>query len=342
MQKYILTTLIAVFVLALGMAKPVMAEGSGEFSIQVPPSPLVATVKPGESTELELKIRNTGSLAENLKINPRAFKIDPSNQQLQISEDQMPEITSWIHFSMPAFTVQSGQTFSEKVTLAVPKDAGFSYSFALIIGRSDQAAQHTGNTLKASVAIFTLINVDRPGAIRALEISKFSTTQGSYEYLPAEFHVELKNTGNTIVQPSGNIFILQGETPVDTLLVNEGGGYILPGAARTLSVKWENGLQVVRPKVQADSSTKNELTWQWENLSHMRFGQYTARLVAIYNDGHRDVPLQSEITFWILPWGMMAGALVLVGLVGLGIWSLASRIVKVSRKSGRKKMRLGR
>jgi len=305
-RRYLLgAALVASLLVSFVVARPASAAdasaNTGEFSIQVSPSPLVSTVKPGQTTTLELTIRNTSGGDEYLKITPRAFKIDDKSQKLELQDDKIPDIASWLTFSAPTFSVKSKQSFTQKITLNVPKEAGFSYAFALVINRVSTPLQPTGNTLKASIAVFSLLNVDRPGAVRKLEVSKFTTTKSSYEYLPAVFEVEFKNTGNTIVQPSGTIFIQRGPkdvVPIDTLDVNEGGGYILPGTSRTLTAQWDKGFQVMAPKVQADGTTKDELSWNWNQLSQIRFGQYTAKLIAIYDDGQRDVPLEAELTFW--------------------------------------------
>jgi hypothetical protein len=328
------------------LARPAAAANVGDFSLQVYPSPLSTEVKPGTKTTIELHVRNNAAQTENLKIAPRAFKIDDTSKQLHIVDDQVPDIAKWITFSAPTFNIASAQTFTETITFNVPKEAGFSYAFALVIERvKEQQGIPSQRSLNASVAIFSLINVDRPGAVRSLEVTSFRTSYGTYEYLPAEFTVELKNTGNTIVQPSGNIFVKQSPgdaTPLATLLVNDAGGYILPGTTRTFTAAWDNGFQVVTKKPQTDGSTKEELTWNWNKLGDIRIGEYSAKLVAVYDDGHRDVPLEAELSFWVIPWKMLLIVLAALLLVAAGVWSLVRGVFKVSRKIGgpRKKSRL--
>ena len=328
-----------VFALMLGcgflLVRPAAAQNTGEFFLQVSPSPLVSTLKPGQSTTLELNIRNAGPQAENLKIAPRAFKLT-SDQQLKLDDTAKPEIADWIRFSSPTFNIKPGQTQNQKITIAVPKDAGFSYSFALVVSRTDNVApSESGASLKGSVAIFTLLNIDRPGAVRKLEVTNFKTTAGVYEYLPVDFDIDFQNTGNTIVQPAGSIFVQRGSNdkePLDTLAVNSSNGYILPGSTRSLHVAWENGFPVDRTTTNADGTTAKHLDWNWGNFGHIRFGQYTAKLVAIYNDGQRDVPIMTEVSFWVIPWKFLLGALVVLLLIGFGIWSMISKAVKFGHR----------
>lgn len=322
----------------VALTRPAVAQNTGEFFLQVSPSPLVSTLKPGQSTTLELKIRNAGPQTENLKIAPRTFKLT-DDQRLELDDTRQPEVASWIRFGETTFAIKPGQTYTQKVTLNVPKDAGFSYSFALVISRTDNAAQpESGAALKGSVAIFTLLNIDRPGATRKLEVNKFSTSAGVYEYLPAQFDIDFKNTGNTIVQPAGSIFVQRGSNdrePIGTVAVNDSNGYILPGSTRTLSVRWDNGFPVERTTTNADGSTSKHTDWNWGNFGNIRFGQYTAKLVAIYNDGQRDVPIMTEVTFWVIPWKILLGVLVVLLLIGFGIWSMVSKAIRLGRRMKR-------
>lgn len=330
--------IIATTTLTLSIASGAFAatDGNGEFFLQVSPSPLVATVKPGQTTSLDIKIRNEGPLAENLKIVPRTFTFDSNSQKVSIDDTKQPDIASWISFSTPTFTVQTGQIYTETVKLAVPKDAGFSYSFALIISRASNSTDISdGRVLNGSVAIFALINVDRPGAVRKLELMDFSPSKGSTEDLPVTLNAKIKNTGNTIAQISGNIFIQRGnddKTPIDTLDFNKTNGFILPGTQRVFSVDWANGFQVDSTSTADDGTTKTTTNWNWNKLGDIRFGRYTAKLVAVYDDGHRDVPVQGDTSFWVIPWKILLVVLAVVLLIAAGVWNIVRGMVKTAKR----------
>jgi hypothetical protein len=202
----------------------------------------------------------------------------------------------------------------------VPKDTGFSYSLALVLSRTNNPQNvQSGRQLNGSVAVFTLINIDRPGATKQLQVEKFTSNSSFYEYLPVTFTVTFKNTGNTIVQPFGNIFVGRSSNdtkPLATLPVNDGGGYILPGSNRVVTADWADGFPVFQVTGQDTSTPKKTEVWDWSKLSHLRIGPYTAKLVAVYNDGQRDVPLQRETTFWVFPWRVFLLAIVVIVLLG--------------------------
>lgn len=323
--------------LASGFSMAASAQ-SKDFALQVSPSPIVTNVKPGTASELELKIRNAGSTAEELKIEPRSFSVSTVSEEVKLNDTTPPDIADWISFSEPKFKVQPGEWYTQKVKFSLPKDTGFSYSFALIISRqSEPKATEGGRLLKGSVAVFTLVNVDRPGAKRKIEVGKFTISQRVYEFLPATINIQFKNTGNTIVQPYGNIFIQRGskdKTPIATLPVNEKKSYILPGNNRTLVAEWEDGFPVYKSANQDDGVDKTELQWDWTKTENFRFGLYTAKLVAVYNDGSRDIPIEGEVTFWVVPWRSIIVILVLLVAVWLiARWRMKKRTEKAVKKA---------
>ena len=313
----------------------------GEFFLQVSPSPLVITVKPGETITQELKIRNVGPQAEKLTIAPRSFAINNETGEVAFDDTKAPpEIGEWTKFSEPNFSVGPGEWFTQKITLAIPKEAGFSYSFAFVIKRQDQSVLHNAQReLKGTVAVFALVNIDKPGATRTLELGELKTEQGIYEYLPAKLSVQLRNVGNSIVRPSGNVFIQRGsndQLPISTLKLNEKEGYILPGSTRTLAVDWTEGYPASTIVTDASGQTHVQQDWNLANLSNLRIGHYTAKVIAIYNDGQRDVPLTGEVSFWVIPWKLLLIALVIIVLLGAGVWSIAGKLFKGSGKRTRK------
>lgn len=311
----LLATVVAGFIANSSFA----AEPQSGFSLQVTPSPLVATVKPGETTTLELKIRNTGTSPEKLIVQPRSFRVDNATGEVKLDETKTPDIHDWISFSQPTLNLKPGEIVTEKISIAVPEQAGFSYSFVLLVRRAETTSDPTtGRQLEGSVAVFTLLNVDRPGATRKIELADVSLTQQIYEFLPVTIKLRFKNTGNTIAQPYGNIFIQRessDEKPISTLPVNQSRGYILPGTERVLNVDWKDGFAVYETITDASGKQVKNLKRNPNKLADFRIGKYTAKIVAVYNDGQRDVPIEKIITFWVIPW--RAIGITLLTLTGL-------------------------
>jgi len=292
-----------------------------DFNLQVSPSPLVTTIKPGTKSSVELHIHNSGSGTENLQIQPRSFKYDSRTGNVTLENGTPEIITGWMTFSAPKFSALSDQTFNQTISFNVPKDAGFSYSFALVISRQAQPKpQGSEQIIAGSLAVFTLVNVDRPGAKSELQVVSFTSAKKLYEYLPTTLSVRFRNSGNTIVQPSGNIFVQRtthAAKPMATLPVNEKQGYILPGTERTVSAQWKEGFAVYQTVTDGSSKPSQHLSVDWSKLKQFRIGRYTAKLVAVYSDGQHDVPIEGIVTFWVIPWRAILFAIALIVLLYL-------------------------
>jgi hypothetical protein len=333
----ILAILLAVFVFTAG-AQAQTTTPAEDFSLQLTPSPMVATLKPGTETTLELKIRNAGTGQERLKIEPRKFNINNETGEVDLSDTEPSEIAPWIRFSEPQFTINSGQWYTQKIRISLPENTGFSYSLALVISRTnDPQATAGGRVIKGSVANFLLINVDRPGATRKLEVEKFETTSGVYEYLPVSMNIRFKNSGNTIVQPYGNVFVQQGSNsqPLATLPVNDKRGYILPGSNRVLTAQWTSGFPYLETTTDNVGDQRTTEVWDWSKMNDFKMGNYTAKLVAVYNDGLRDVPIEKEVSFWVLPWKIILGVIIVSAVFIFGVWSILRKIWSIIRRGKR-------
>jgi len=295
----------------------------GAFSLQVSPSPLVTSVRPSEQKSLELQIKNNATSIESLKMDLRKFNVN-ENGEVQLTDEEPTEVSKWVGFEKKTFNIEPGKIFNQKVVLTTPNDVSYSYSFVITVSRVQEPNQSTqsGNRIKGTVAIFTLINIDRPGATRKLDVIQFSSPRRLYEYLPTSFQVKIKNAGNSIVQPFGNIYIQRSSKssePISVLTLNDSGGYILPDSNRTFNLSWEEGFPIYKKtKVAENIPESSKLVWDWSNAQKFRFGKYTAKLVAVYNDGQRDIPIESEINFWVISWKLIGLMLIIFSILIVG------------------------
>ena len=334
MGKKLLSTAVAVAALLLaGTGSFAHAQSGGGFSVQVSPSPIVESIKPGVTKTVEVKIRNQNTQKETLKMSLRAFSVNPESGEVNLENQEPQDVASWTTFENQIFEVDAGQWYTQKVTFAVPQDAGFTYSFAIVVSRANPTKEAGGKTaVEGSVAIFTLLSTERTGAVRKLEIASFSSAKKVYEYLPTSFSLKLKNSGNTIVQPAGNIYIQRSSTsqdPISLKPVNEKAAYILPGVQRTLTTEWVDGF----PAYKTDASTqKKHLVWDWSKLQNIRLGHYVAKVVVVYNDGTRDVPVEALVDFWVIPWKLLSIIFLAIVLIIIGIVTIVRKGVKLTKK----------
>ena len=341
-MKKILFAGVGILSIAATMLIPIQATAQGNtggFSLQVSPSPIVETIKPGDHKTIDVKVRNTSAQTEELKMGLREFSINNDTGEVLLKDYEPKDIAEWVTFSDPLFTVKSGESFSQKVSFNVPTNAGFNYGFAVLISRAKQVVTEPGKaSIQGSVAIFTLLSIDRPDAVKKIDIVSFVSKKRVYEYLPSTFNLKLKNSGNTILQPYGNIFVQRSQnspTPISVLPVNATGSYILPDVSRSVDVKWEDGFPVYKSSQKDSGSGNQDLVWDWGTLQKFRFGHYYAKAIVVYNDGTRDVPAEAILDFWVIPWKLLILCILLLAIVIIGVITVFKKAARLTHKKDR-------
>jgi len=299
------------------------AADSGDFSIQVSPSPLVVTLKPGVTQTATFTVRNLSSHSETLVPLLTAISVSSDSKQISLKNTPPIGLRDWISFDQSSLVVNAGGSKQLSVIYKTPQDVGFSYSLAITLNRAASPdATRNGASYKASVAVFNLINIDRPDARRQLSISSFAANKTHYEFLPADFTLMVKNSGNVNVQPTGTVFIqrsFDSSKPIAAMSLNESGGYILPTTARELKTSWSEGFPVYLTTAGTNNETTRHLSWDWGKVHNLRFGKYVAKVVLVYNDGQRDESLVASYSFWVIPWRLIFAALFLIAIIVGGI-----------------------
>jgi hypothetical protein len=236
--------------------------------------------------------------------------------------DKAPtSVTDIVSFADPLFTLEAGQIFTQRIHIHPDANAAFSYNFAITVSQQNPPKGAKGeSTIAGSVAVFTLINVDKPGAVRQFKLTSIGVGKHIYEYLPVDVYVRLKNTGNVNVQPTGTVFIQRHSNdtkPLASLALNPSGSFILPGTSRTFTVAWNDGFPHY-VTTQSGNKQVKKLVWQG-GLSNLRIGKYVAKVVAIYDDGQRDVPVMAEVSFWVIPWRFLLALFAVIAILLVGV-----------------------
>ncbi len=257
------------------------------------------------------------------------FKAYQENGQPQLMDPEpSDDFIKWISFSEDAFNIDPQEWKTITTTLNPPKSASFGYYYAVVFSRADEEVK-TGvrqTAITGGSAVLVLLDVRTPDARREAQIAEFSTDRSWYEFLPTTFNVKVRNSGNVHVAPRGNIFISSTtDKQVALLDVNEGMGNILPDSNRIYSVKWEDGFPLRiekrdgdRTVFDEDGQPISELQWDFSQAHKLRFGKYTAKLVMAYDDGTRDVPLEAEVSFWVMPWRVIGASAVILFFAFIG------------------------
>lgn len=331
--------LLVVAVVALAPSQAQAAEG---FNVLTSPLPIKITTEPGKTVTEELRIKNQSNQPEGIKVGLMKFAAKGVNGAPNLF-DLTPKDTyaSWVRFTPSQFVAQPNVWNTVKMTITIPSDAGLGYYLAVTFSPSNQPGARKVTNLRGSAASLVLLNVQSPNEKRSLQLADFSTDHKLYEYLPANFRVRLHNNGNIYLPPVGNIFITKGSKTVGTLDFNAAGGSVLPASNREFTIPWKSGFPVFtdhlehhKPITDKHGKIKQDLKWDFSQVNKFRFGKYTAKLLVVYDDGKQDVPLESTLAFWVLPWKLMLIALVIVIIVGFGVFMAIRSVIGRATGSG--------
>jgi len=310
-------------------------DANENFNIVTSPLPIKLNTNPGTVVKAELRVKNQGINPEVLKVGLMKFGATGELGQPNLFDiTEKDEYAKWVSFSPAQFTAEPNVWNTVTMTIDVPEGASLGYYLAVTFSRASQATSKA-TTVKGSVATLVLLNVDSANAKRDIKLVEFATDRRLYEYLPANFTVKLRNKGNVYIAPVGNIFITRGDKPVTTITFNEVGGSVLPDSNRVYRLPWDSGFprfedRLVNGKPVPDkgSESKKDLKFNFSDSSKLRFGKYTAKLLVVYDDGKRDVPIESTLSFWVIPWKAMAGAILIILVLGYGVWMLVRNVFK--------------
>ena len=120
--------------------------------------------------------------------------------------------------------------------------------------------------------------------------------------------------------------------------MNREKGSILPDSGRTFTVEWNDGFLRYVDKQEDGKVVHDEngnivkvLDWNWKDAAKLRFGKYEAKLLLVYDDGHRDVPLEGTVSFWVVPWRVILGLIVNIGII-IGFFSLLAYVIRMQKR----------
>ena len=304
--------------------------------------PINLNVAPGSTVTAPVKIKNDGNQSEDLKVTLMKFKADPITGATILGEREPADnYFDWVTFSDPTFTLQPNEWKTITATFNVPATASFDYYYAIVFFRANQAVKpgDRQTVLNGGTATLVLLTADVPNAKKELTLDSFGVNKNIFEFLPAIFDIKIKNTGNVHIIPHGNIFISKdGQKDIAVLDVNANQGSILPNSPRTFASDWKDGFPVYVPKMDNGNNLKDEkgnlvqeLKWNFADASKLRWGKYTAKLVLVYDNGQRDVPIEGEVAFWVLPWRLLIGGFFILVFVLIGLKSTLQNWYKKSK-----------
>lgn len=260
---------------------------------------MTLNVDPGETINTELNLRNISSsdLIVSAQINDFVASGEDGTPKILLDEEEMADnpysFREWVA-PMPEQLLVPQEVKTLPITIEVPEDASPGGHYG-VVRFSANAPELDGEGVSLSASLGTLMLVTVSGDTdKSLEIEEFSSRKDDqtgtfFESAPLNFLIRLRNTGNTHVEPRGQVTITDmfGRTTA-TLNVNLPPRNILPESIRAFNADLDGS--VIGDK------------WL--------FGRYTADLNLEYDDGNQTV--SDTITFWVIPYRLIA-----LGIVAL-------------------------
>lgn len=319
------------------------------------PSLLDLRTEPGASKSALIKIKNLGDQTEQIRVDLMKFGPDETGSKPKLMELSAEDVfPAWINFSENNFLLEAKTWKAITMNFSPPADTAPAYYFAIVFNREKEIEIQNGQVAKGAAAILCLVQINNSRVFHQLDLMSltgkglnFTTDKYIYEFLPANFTATLTNQGNVHELANGNIFIdwLSGKkTDVGILEVNPEKSYILPQSTRTFTASWNDGFPVWeelrdesgQPILDKKGQPRHRLQWDLSKLNSFRIGKFRAILTLAYNDGVRDIPLEATTEFWVVPWRILLGLLVLLILIIIGLKGTIQNLYR-RLKSGRNK-----
>ncbi len=301
------------------------------------PLPINLITEPGATVSAQLKVKNGGIKTEQLKVGLMKFSsYGEEGKPMLLDREKGDDFFDWVSFSDNSFEVAPNEWKTITATFKIPKTAAFGYYYAITFSRAEEekpsGARQTA--IVGATATLVLVEVRVPNAKREVEVLEFSSNHKFYEFLPVVFSVKLKNKGNVHVAPRGNIFIDRGKThDVAILEINPDKGNILPDSNRIFETKWTDGFPLYVEKTKNNKTILDEkgnvvktLKWDFSKANKLRWGRHTANMLLVYDDGKKDITIEGKTSFWIIPWRLIVGGIVVAVFMLIGLQSTLKKL----------------
>lgn len=260
--------------------------------LEVTPFLLDLEVAKGKQIQSQIDLTNRSGAPLIITVTPRDFLPGLDGQPEFVPDTQINDPTfslaSWVSLGIVnQFTVQPNETVPVPFTLSPPANAedGTHYG-ALLFSYVGSSATGSASEIQQSVGSIILV---RYGVGR--EVGNAELTASRKLLFSADkvtFENKFINAGNVHVQPKGEVTVrnIFGKI-VSTPFVNRDAANVLPKTDRTFVNTWYP--------------------------SSFAFGRYTAESVLTY--GRTRLEAKDKVVVWVLPWYLLAGLGIVVGII---------------------------
>lgn len=251
----------------------------------------------------QISVINTKGVEQTYYLGSMKFKPsdDGKSPKFISSQEDHTELPEWIVFPYTEFQVAAHQKIEIPFQIAIPSDisSGGYYGAVTVSQSPSDLVESNGATIEAVTASLILLTVEGETIQKAELLDYVDHGASVRSGLASFFTFRLQNQGNVHLTPSGSILFkdLFGRV-IAELDANPSNSRILPSSTRT----YEVGTVV---------DQQNFLTSIQQQFQHFAFGPITTELIVHY--GSSQEVIQSQSTFWYVPWQLIVVMLVLLG-----------------------------
>lgn len=282
---------------------------SSAMSVSVTPPLVQLTIGPGETWSSSLKVVNNNQFTATYFATVVDFSAQGENGIASLAPVMHATTTpnsyslaSWMELASSSVVVPAGTSAEVPFSVHVPQDAEPGGHYAAVLIGSDPGGVHLqGPTMRIASYVSSLIFVKvRGDTTEQGRVREFRTTASRYDAPSADFVLRFENTGNTHVQPQGDIVIynMWGKKRGELQVNNDSGnfGNVLPHSTRAFAFTWTG------------------------DSDFLDIGRYSAVVtLAFGDDGRQNVTATTY--FWIVPMGpVVAGIGCIAVLLTLLSW----------------------
>lgn len=217
--------------------------------------------------------------------------IQPTSKELSGIARELADrsATSWITLLSPSIVevpLQSAVAVTYQVHVPESVESGEWYAWLEI------ADERSAQVYRSYAIVIQVTDARNPKAMIT-----FSAAERRINFqFPVDVLTGIENTGTVRMIPEGTLQIVQGDRVIESMRFNASGDTIYPGVYREFRHQWDPSLS---------------------------FGRYTL-VTNVFIAGISE-PLRTESIFWVLPWGILLGAfLILLGILVAMYWALQS------------------
>ncbi len=269
-RKLLLITLI--FSFQVGFVKADVSP------IKVSPVIIDQQAKPRDVLEYKITLTNDTSNRASLYALVEDVSVKNGQQQIVdlISLDKTISLVRWLQINRSRILIAPHQQISVPLKIEIDPQAKSGKYYALITfspGSSKPQAEENAKKFKQP-QVLVGIQVTK-NKLDRLQLNEFKNKKNIYFNSPASFYIELKNIGNQLEKPTGEIIIYNKK--LETIK----------------EISLANKFKPIEP----GKKEKIILTWPFENAG---VGRYKARLYISYGQNNNK-DLNDSLYFFIIP-----------------------------------------